>query len=281
MNNNNQENQIVIFVLHGLGGSAWLGRTRYVRQLGKALPYNLKFILLQGKIIRLQLSKFYRVPVFLTGWYNIETHANLLNGEDDQGLLTTIDQTDELITEEINQGIPARNIFLLGFSQGGSVVLSMAMNSRHRLGGIISIAGFLPFYEALKKKELGLNKSVPILMIHGEGDKIVLCQDGLTSAKTLKNDGYQVEFVTYSQIGHADITAESEEKIIEFLQQTFTTRKIKPLESSQEPEIKTIKIDKNSPWPTILGSITPVPAFFYSLLKKKKGVPPLSASVVG
>jgi len=152
-----------------------------------------------------------------------------------------------MITEEINQGIPARNIFLLGFSQGGSVVLSMAMTSRHELGGIVSIAGFLPFYEALKKKELGLNKSVPILMIHGEGDKIVLCQDGLTSAKTLKNDGYQVEFVTYSQIGHADIMMESEEKIIEFLQQIFTARKIKPLESSQEPEAKTIKIDKKSP----------------------------------
>jgi predicted esterase len=123
----------------------------------------------------------------------------------------------------------------------------MAMTSRHQLGGIISIAGFLPFYEALKKKEAGFNKSVPILMVHGEKDRIVLCQDGLTSAQTLKNDGYQANFFTYSQIGHTDITAESEEKITEFLKQILTTRKIKSLESSQEPEIKTIKIAKNSP----------------------------------
>lgn len=171
----------------------------------------------------------------------------MISGKDDHGLSTTINQIDELIAEEINQGIPARNIFLLGFSQGGSVVLSMAMISHHQLGGIISIAGFLPFYETLKKSEVGVNKPIPILMIHGEDDSVVLRENGQDSAKILASNGYRVEFFIFPQTGHTDILLESEEKVAEFLSQIFLARGVQPVEANHKPEIKSVRIDKNSP----------------------------------
>lgn len=62
---NNQNQSLVIFFLHGLGGTAWL-RKPYVRKLSKSLPYNLKFILPQAKIFRFNFSELYQIPLFLT-----------------------------------------------------------------------------------------------------------------------------------------------------------------------------------------------------------------------
>lgn len=162
-------------------------------------------------------------------------------------MLTTITKIEELIEDEIKSGIPSQNIFIIGYSQGGSVALSMTMISRYQLGGIIGLATFLPYHKFLVKHEAGLNKITPIFMFHGEKDKIVLCEKGQESAEFLISRGYQVKFTTYPQIGHYLIIFETETEVGTVLNQILKTRGFKPIEPIPEPEIKITKIEKNSP----------------------------------
>ena len=84
-----------------------------------------------------------------------------------------IEQIEELIEEEIEKDIPSQNIFIAGLSQGGSVALSVAMTSQYELGGFVALGSFLPYPKILKKYEKVNNKTAPILMSNGQGDKIV------------------------------------------------------------------------------------------------------------
>ncbi|CAG8803897.1 2938_t:CDS:2, partial [Racocetra fulgida] len=113
----------------------------------------------------------------------------------DRGLLSSCDELEKSISNEIEKnGILSQNIFLLGFSQGASVALSMALVSQHKLGGIISLAGFLPYHKVLLRHEKENNKTTPILMLHGEDDQVVPRAVGEESYKGLRENDYQVEF---------------------------------------------------------------------------------------
>ena len=64
--------------------------------------------------------------------------------EDESGMLKTVRQLNELITAEIDAGIPANRIVLGGFSQGAAMSLLAGLTSERKLGGIVVMSGWLP-----------------------------------------------------------------------------------------------------------------------------------------
>ncbi|CAJ0842008.1 10711_t:CDS:2 [Entrophospora sp. SA101] len=57
--------------------------------------------------------------------------------EDEQGLLNSVSQIKKIIQGEINSGIAAAKIMVVGHSQGASVALAVGLTSDYRLAGII------------------------------------------------------------------------------------------------------------------------------------------------
>jgi phospholipase/carboxylesterase len=45
----------------------------------------------------------------------------------------------------VANGTPSQNIFLIGFSQGGSVALSLTVTTHYKLGGVVGLGTFLPY----------------------------------------------------------------------------------------------------------------------------------------
>lgn len=63
--------------------------------------------------------------------------------EDEDGMLKTVHALNQLITAEVDAGIPANRIVLGGFSQGAAMSLLTGITSERRLSGIAVLSGWL------------------------------------------------------------------------------------------------------------------------------------------
>merc|ERR1712130_72304 len=98
---------------------------------------------------------------------------------------------NKLIDIEINQkGIDPSRVILGGFSQGAAMAIYCGLQYPKRLGGIVSLSGYLcdmNIVKLIKNKEA---KNIPIIMYHGNNDMIVQTQYGRLSAMLLKTNGF-------------------------------------------------------------------------------------------
>lgn len=65
-------------------------------------------------------------------------------------MLRTVRSLNQIITEEVDSGIPANRIIIGGFSQGGSMSLLTGLTSERRLGGVVVMSGWLPLKNKFK-----------------------------------------------------------------------------------------------------------------------------------
>lgn len=70
--------------------------------------------------------------------------------EDENGMLQTAKSLNEIISEEVDSGIPASRIVLGGFSQGGAMSLLTGLTSERKLAGLAVLSGWVPLREKFK-----------------------------------------------------------------------------------------------------------------------------------
>lgn len=239
--------QAVIFLCHGLGGSAQAEKS-VAEHLQKQLPYAIKFICPQAPTIQVDYyADWHRGPLVEPAWYNIVSREEIENGEKDHGLIHTIGEIDKLIEKETAEGVPSQNIFIEGFSQGGSLTLSLALAAKYKLGGLVALGTFLPYQKVLKRLETGKNKTTPIFMGHGEEDKIefaVPYEMGQKSAQVLVGNGYQVQFKNYPGVGHNPVPMYVD--MVEFLKKQLASKGLRQysLETSSPANVEIVEITK-------------------------------------
>ena len=111
-----------------------------------------------------------------------------------------------IISNHVNdleeKGFKKKNIFILGFSQGAIFSLWFIIKQKYSLGGCISIAGGLDKKVEFISKNLSLeSKQTPILLMHGEKDKIIPPIESKNTYDIFLNLGFKVELFLYST-GH-------------------------------------------------------------------------------
>lgn len=132
----------------------------------------------------------------MRAWYDIKG-MEIAQRQDETGIRESIGQLEALIAREIERGIPAANIFLVGFSQGAAMVLSGGLRHSRRLAGIVALSGYLPMDQQLIAERSIENADVPILMAHGSVDPVVAEPLGMRGRDFLRSLGYQVEWRSY------------------------------------------------------------------------------------
>lgn len=65
-------------------------------------------------------------------------------------MLRTVRSLNQLITAEVDAGIPSDRIVLGGFSQGAAMSLLTGLTSERKLGGLIIMSGWLPLRTKFK-----------------------------------------------------------------------------------------------------------------------------------
>lgn len=144
----------------------------------------------------------------MRGWYDI-TSLNFDEREQDvEGTQASAYAVDAIIEQEISRGIPASNIVLAGFSQGGAVVLYVGLTSEHRVGGILALSTYLPLgdqvFDDMKNRANPKDNRVtlPIFFAHGTDDEVIRLEYAEESLDALEGAGFQVEWSTW-QMDHS------------------------------------------------------------------------------
>ena len=132
----------------------------------------------------------------MRSWYDIYSLDDF-DKEDKAGLTESQKSIESLIQHEVDRGINPERIILMGFSQGGAVVLHTGLRHSRRLAGIGALSTYLPLREDVIGEKHTANVDVPIFMAHGLYDPVVRYEYGESSCKQLQHLGYSINWNSY------------------------------------------------------------------------------------
>lgn len=125
--------------------------------------------------------------------------------EDLAGLRASAERVRGLVEREVARGLSRERIVLVGFSQGGAVVLHAGLGAPEPLGGIIGLSTYLPAAASLAAGYLALD--IPVLLAHGSADPVIPLALAEQSARRLVALGVGVDWAVYP-MGHEVSAAE-------------------------------------------------------------------------
>ena len=123
---------------------------------------------------------------------------------------SALDVISELIHDILNLGIPAKKIFLLGFSQGACLALEYASRHAVAYGGVIAFTGGLIGDKLNLLNYLGDFKNTPILITTGDPDSHVPLSRVDESVAVLKDLHANVTLRVYKGRPHSILKEEIE-----------------------------------------------------------------------
>ena len=132
----------------------------------------------------------------MRAWYDVYS-LETIDREDREGLEAARQTVESLIQREMERGISADRIILMGFSQGGAVVLFTGLRFSRRLAGIGALSTYLPLADSLGEEKHPANAQIPIFMAHGEYDPVVRFALGEKSCRFIQQQGYAVHWRSY------------------------------------------------------------------------------------
>jgi phospholipase/carboxylesterase len=185
-----QPAEAAVIWLHGLGASG--------HDFEPAVP----LLGLDDQPIRFIFPHAPERPVTVNGgitmpaWYDIE-HMDIERTIDVSGIQESANRVDHIIAAQMDAGIPAQRICLVGFSQGGAVALYAGVRSSQPLAGILALS---TYWVGAQDPTLtpGRNPSdVSIEIHHGTTDPVVPYALGEHALEALKALGYPVTFQAF------------------------------------------------------------------------------------
>lgn len=154
-------------------------------------PVAVRFIFPHAPQIPVTINGGMRMPA----WYDILS-MSLGREVDEQQLRDSATAVHQLIEREIERGIPAENILLAGFSQGGAVAYEAALTYPKRLRGLLALSTYLATHQSITPH--AANNDIPILVQHGSQDPVVPEALGQHAYQWLKQHGYNAEYQTFT-----------------------------------------------------------------------------------
>jgi phospholipase/carboxylesterase len=161
-------------------------------------------------------------PISLNGglpmraWYDI-AGFDLSQKQDEAGIRASLAEVAKLVAREVGRGVPASNLVLTGFSQGGAIALAAGVRHAQTLAAIVALSTYLPIADITAGERGEANAATPIFMGHGAFDPVVPQYLGERSRDQLREWGYRVDWHSYP-MAHQVCPQEIDE-LAEFLEQ--------------------------------------------------------------
>jgi predicted esterase len=119
------------------------------------------------------------------------------------------------VIESLKAQYPVRNVYTLGFSQGGVYATIVGVRHPHLVDGIVSI-GMGVDKTWFGAESLAAGSSVPILLAHSPRDQVVEFSFSQESSRWLESNGYDVTLMRYNAGHH--VPPDLVKAIIEWLE---------------------------------------------------------------
>ncbi len=177
-----------VICMHGLGAS-----NDDLKPIAQALALpNLRFVFPQAPTRPVTINQGYPMPA----WYDVKNmsfastiYADYADVDAGCNMIKRL-----IADEQAKHGIGPENIFLMGFSQGGSIALEIGLHAENEFAGIIGLST-LPAKDHHTFDYLSeSSRKTPVFLAHGTQDHIVPFVVGEYIRKTLIENHYQVEW---------------------------------------------------------------------------------------
>ncbi len=155
----------------------------------------------------------------MRAWYDINSMDFESRNQDDEGIAESVSQIDDLVNAEIEKGIPASNIVLAGFSQGGAIALQAGMTLPHSFAGIVALSTYLPMQADDMTAIPDTKLRMPIFMAHGRHDDVILFNVATSSRDILMEKKANLEWHEYD-IAHS-VSLEEVEDLSVWIRRLF------------------------------------------------------------
>jgi phospholipase/carboxylesterase len=138
-------------------------------------------------------------PVTINGGESMRAWYDIYNDRrhDEAGIRASQARVEALLAREGARGVAPRRTVLAGFSQGGAIALHTGLRHAERLAGILALSTYLPLPETVDFEASPANRDVPIMMMHGTEDPLILLERASFSRRRLEELGYPVEWRQY------------------------------------------------------------------------------------
>ena len=110
--------------------------------------------------------------------------------------------------------IDEKQLFLLGFSQGAILSMTLGLTLGQRIKGIVALSGYIP---AFVKEEYNIKPvdKLSIFISHGEMDQVLPFEWGVANEEYFRELGADVTFRTYP-VGHT-VSVENHQDLIKWI----------------------------------------------------------------
>lgn len=187
-----QPAQVCVIWLHGLGADGH-DFEPIVPELGlNATPT--RFIFPHAPIRPITING----GVAMRGWYDILSIEELKRDVDVVGIRESLNTVNNIIKQQIEQGIASDKIFIAGFSQGGVIAAYTALLSEYTFAGVLALSTYLPAWDDFSSEVSKANTDTPIFVGHGTHDPIVPMQAGEMLYQQLQTLGMPTTWHTYA-----------------------------------------------------------------------------------
>ena len=183
--------------LHGLGADGH-DFEPIVEQLDLTPSLNIRFIFPHAPMQAVTINQGF----VMRSWYDIKSQ-DICSEQDEEGIRYSQKAIDNIIQQQIDKGIKSERIILVGFSQGGVVVLQTALRSKHQLGGVMGLSTYLALEGSLKAEKMEQNKDIPIFLAHGTTDPVIDIKWAYQTHSQLIREHYNVEWNEYNGMPHS------------------------------------------------------------------------------
>jgi phospholipase/carboxylesterase len=134
-------------------------------------------------------------PVTINGgyvmraWYDIVS-SDLQFRPDLEGMAESQRLLEELLAQQLEQGVALQRLVLAGFSQGGVIALQTALQMAVKPAGVLALSTYLA-------QRQGDGSGLAVFQAHGTQDPVVPLQAGLQARTALLALGAEVDWREY------------------------------------------------------------------------------------
>lgn len=205
-----------IIWLHGLGADGH-DFAVVVPELEKLGVHRCRFIFPHAPIQAVTING----GMEMRSWYDITSLDFESREQDAAGIHASAVLVENLIQREIDRGVPAEQIMIAGFSQGGAIALHMLIRLEFKIAGVIALSTYLPLSETVAVEKSQANQHTPVFMAHGQQDDVIDLRYAEESRDTLVTHGYNVQWKSYAMPHSLSI-----DEIVDLAQWITTNRPI-------------------------------------------------------
>ena len=175
--------------LHGLGANGH-DFAPVVPMISLPVEHQVRYVFPHAPEIKVTINNGYKMPA----WYDI-LEMKLDRKIDMSGLMTSVEQVQQLIQREIDRGIESERIIVAGFSQGGAVAYQSALTFAKPLAGLMVMSSYFATAKTIEPHQNNL--ALPVHIYHGSADPVVAESLGLDAVKYLEALGYEPNYSRY------------------------------------------------------------------------------------